>query len=86
MCDRFLSDISYKKSNIDRVLANKYPSVEFNTLSKNFIKNKNILLPNFMSVEEKLLIEDLFNSLGKMDSEAQMKYISSIKNQIKKNF
>ena len=83
-CDKFISDISYKKSNVNSVLKGKYPSNEYNLLIDNFTKNNKLVLPNFLSIEEKLLIEDMFNSLGKMDSEAQTKYILSIKNQIKK--
>ena len=84
MCDRFLSDISYKKSNIDSVLKESFPSNDFNSTVKYFIKNKRVALPSFLSVEEKMLIKDLFNSLGKMDSESQSKYILSIKNQLTK--
>ena len=84
MCDKFLVELLYKKANISSLKNCKYPFEGFNELLKNFFDNKKISLPNFLSKEESILVYEFFNSIGKTDTNSQIKEIESFKNQFLK--
>lgn len=82
LCDKILSDLSYKKSNIDKLLAGKFQSSDLNVLLNSYLKNKKLILPNYLSVEEKFLIEDIFSTLGKVDTLSQIKNLEAFKTEL----
>ena len=79
LCDKIISDLSYKKSNIDSLLSTKFQSIELNDMLNNYVKNKKLVLPSFVSIDERFLIEDIFSSLGKVDSASQIKNLEAYK-------
>ena len=74
-CNAFLSDLLYKRSNLKEIIKIKYTSIEFEDSIKNFVINSKINLPNFLSLEEKTLFEGFLNSLGKYDTDSQIKIV-----------
>ncbi len=82
LCDKILSDLSYKKSNIDKLLAWKFQSNDLNVLLNSYLKRKKLVFPKYLSVNEKFLIEDIFSTLGKVDTSSQIKNIEAFKSEL----
>ena len=79
LCDKILSDLSYKKSNIDKLLSIKLQSKDLNDTLNYYLKSNELKFPDYISVDERFLIEDIFNSLGKVDSLSQIKNLEASK-------
>ncbi len=84
LCDKIISDLNYKKSKMSVILSNKFQSKDLNDMLKKLVKEKKLVVPNYLSKEEAFLIEDLFNSLGKVDANSQILAIEAFKTELKK--
>ncbi len=84
LCDKIIADLNYKKSNIKVILSNKFQSNDLNLLLKKFVKEKKLEFPNYLLKEEVFLIEDLFASLGKADTNSQILSVEAFKVELKK--
>ncbi len=79
-CDLLISDLSYKKSEIVKVLNVDYPSYTFASVIGNYLLGKPYDLPEFLSEENKIKVDSFISSIGKSDSESQKNSIISYKN------
>ena len=79
-CDFLISNFSYKKEEINKVLNVDYPSLEYAMLVASFIKNENFNFPPFVNNEEKIRLKSMFLELGKADAKTQKNAILSYKN------
>lgn len=77
-CDKVLSDLSYKKSKLERLLTLEFNSNDLNLTLSTF-KNKKIIFPAFLSKDEEYLIIDFLTILGKSDVESQIKNVIAFK-------
>ena len=84
LCDRFLSDLSYKKSTIDSVLNDNFNSKELNETINSFLNKSYLYLPSFLNGEERFLLCELFSVIGKSDSNAQIESLTAFKKEINK--
>lgn len=81
LCDKILSDLSYKKSKINELLSIKFNSSELNETLNSYLKGKNVELPVFLNEEEQFLVIDMLNTLGKSDTVAQIHSVNAFKNE-----
>ena len=77
-CDKVLSDLSYKKSKLERLLTLEFNSKDLNLTLSTF-KNEKIIFPAFLSKDEEYLIMDFLTTLGKSDVESQIKNVIAFK-------
>ena len=84
LCDKIISDLSYKKSNLYEILNYKYSSNEFIKTVNSFIKRNPLYVPEFLSFEESMFVQNYFSSLGTLDSNTQIKNLEAFKDEIKK--
>lgn len=80
-CDMLINDLSYKKREVKAVLNVDYPSETFAYIMRDYLFGKEIVLPNFLSDENKIKVESFILSIGKSDSETQKNSIISYKNE-----
>ncbi len=84
MCDKILTDLSYKKSDVNSLLKGDFNSIELNKTLKTYIKSNKLILPSFLNGDETFLVSELFNSLGKLDTASQIRHIEVYKAEVNK--
>ena len=76
------NEISFTKNTINNIVKNLEDN-DFNSILKErFIKEKNIDLLNYLYLkqEEKILIDNFINNIGKQDKITQLKFIENYEN------
>lgn len=80
LCNSMLCDIEYKKSSLSKNLSLKFSSYDFTQTVNYFIKNNQVLTPNYLLEEEKINVNAFFNELGKSDTNSQKLSLNFYKN------
>ena len=84
-CDKFLVELEYKKSHVEKVLKDSYSSSSAKKLFNSYLNDKNnLIFPDFLNNEEKSILSDFFMKLGLGDTDSQKIYVKSYKNTFEK--
>ncbi|MBQ3235587.1 MAG: hypothetical protein IJA97_05470 [Clostridia bacterium] len=78
-CDVLISDLSYKKSEVNASLNVDYPSESYAKIVASFIKGEEMLFPKFISQDDKIKLENFFSTIGASNSNTQKTAIISQK-------
>ena len=83
-CDSYILEISYKKTEINNFLKYKSSSLDFDNFLNFFIKENKLLYPNYINFEEQNLINNVFNAIGKTNSQTQIELFNGYKENFSK--
>ncbi len=78
-CDSLVSGLSYSKRTVKELLNVDYPSETFVITVRCYLEDKELIFPDFISIEEKITLNNYFGLLGKSSSDAQKTAILSYK-------
>ena len=79
LCNLFLQELSYKKRPLKSTLSKNFISNDFNKVIENYLLEKEVVYPNYVSDIEIEKLNSFLSTLGKSDCETQKIAINSYK-------